>query len=539
MRLRILFLGSISVSLLLVFISLKTLVTFNFLEYSDIVGILEYISIIIFSVIFIYVFYFMLMKNNSETMLKKSLEDILDISSLVSKTDSEGNITYVNDKFCNVSGYKRQELLGKNHRILKSEEHSDEFWADMYNTTLEYKTIWNDIIINEKKEGGKYFLNSWIKADFNEKGKHVGFTSVRQDITELTNYLEVIKNQEKEIRNVLNAIDKSNGVVEFKPDGTILKVNNNFLELVDYKLEEVVNKHHSIFIDKKTKNSKQYKMFWEDLKNGKFKYGDFERYKKCGEKIIIHGTYNPIFDSDGNVIKILKVATDITKSINQKMELEKKNTYLEHAAKILRHDMHSGINTYIPRGIKSLKRRLTEEKIKELRVEVPLKLIEEGLSHAQKVYEGVKEFTKLVKKDSILDKEVFNLKEILVQYLKSTSYSDQVKIDDLIEKNVNKSLFCTAIDNLIRNGLKYNDSKTKIINIYMERNDILVVEDNGRGMSLEEFEEYSKPYVRKETNKEAGSGLGLNICIAIMNEHGFTITCEKSKYGGTKLKIKL
>ena len=539
MRLRILFLGSISVSLLLVFISLKTLVTFNFLEYSDIVGILEYISIIMFSVIFIYVFYFMLMKNNSETMLKKSLEDILDISSLVSKTDSEGNITYVNDKFCNVSGYKRQELLGKNHRILKSEEHSDEFWADMYNTTLEYKTIWNDIIINEKKEGGKYFLNSWIKADFNEKGKHVGFTSVRQDITELTNYLEVIKNQEKEIRNVLNAIDKSNGVVEFKPDGTILKVNNNFLELVDYKLEEVVNKHHSIFIDKKTKNSKQYKMFWEDLKNGKFKYGDFERYKKCGEKIIIHGTYNPIFDSDGNVIKILKVATDITKSVNQKMELEKKNTYLEHAAKILRHDMHSGINTYIPRGIKSLKRRLTEEKIKELRVEVPLKLIEEGLSHAQKVYEGVKEFTKLVKKDSILDKEVFNLKEILVQYLKSTSYSDQVKIDDLIEKNVNKSLFCTAIDNLIRNGLKYNDSKTKIINIYMERNDILVVEDNGRGMSLEEFEEYSKPYVRKETNKEAGSGLGLNICIAIMNEHGFTITCEKSKYGGTKLKIKL
>ena len=73
----------------------------------------------------------------------------------------------------------------------------------------------------------------------------------------------------------------------------------------------------------------------------------------------------------------------------------------------------------------------------------------------------------------------------------------------------------------------------------MERKDVLVVEDNGRGMSIEEFEEYSKPYVRKQTNKESGSGLGLNICIAIMNEHGFTITCEKSKYGGTKLKIKL
>ena len=73
----------------------------------------------------------------------------------------------------------------------------------------------------------------------------------------------------------------------------------------------------------------------------------------------------------------------------------------------------------------------------------------------------------------------------------------------------------------------------------MERKDVLVVEDNGRGMSVEEFEEYSKPYVRKEGNKESGSGLGLNICIAIMNEHGFTVNCEKSKHGGTKLKIKL
>jgi PAS domain S-box-containing protein len=539
MRIRILLLGAASISLLLVFITFKTLVTFKFIEYSNAIGFLEYISMIIFSIITTYVFYFMLMKNNSEIILKKSLEDILDNSSLVSKTDSEGNITYVNDKFCDVSGYKRQELLGKNHRILKSDEHDDDFWANMYNTTLEYKSIWSDVIVNEKKGGGQYFLNSWIKADFDERGKHVGFTSVRQDITEQTNSLEVIKNQEKEIRNVLNAIDKSNGVVEFKPDGTIINANNNFLDLIGYKLEEVINKHHSVFIDRKTKNSKEYRIFWEDLSSGKFKYGDFERYKKCGEKIIIHGTYNPIFDKDGNVVKILKVATDITETVNQKMELEKKNTYLEHAAKILRHDMHSGINTYIPRGLKSLKRRLTEEKIKELRVEVPLKLIEEGLSHAQKVYEGVKEFTKLVKKDSILDKEECDPTETLLKYLKSTSYSDQVKIDKLPNLIVNKSLFCTGIDNLIRNGLKYNDSKSKLVKIYMENKNTLIVEDNGRGMSMEEFEEYSKPYVRKKDNKESGSGLGLNICIAIMNEHGFTVSCEKSKYGGTKIKIKL
>ena len=83
---------------------------------------------------------------------------------------------------------------------------------------------------------------------------------------------------------------------------------------------------------------------------------------------------------------------------------QKKNTYLEHAAKIIRHDMHSGINTYLPRGIKSLKRRISPEQIKELKIQSPLKLIEDGLSHAQKVYSGVYEFTNLVKNNAQMSK---------------------------------------------------------------------------------------------------------------------------------------
>jgi len=344
------------------------------------------------------------------------------------------------------------------------------------------------------------------------------------------------KSEQLQLR--LSAIDATNAVIEFTTDGHILSINKTFTDVFGYGTE-IINKHHSILVPKRIANSKGYKKFWTDLEKGKHKFDEFERIDKEGNTIWITGTYVPIKNKSGKVYKILKIAQNNTQSVKTLQELEKKNTYLEHAAKILRHDMHSGINTYIPRGIKSLKRRLSEEKIKELKIKTPLKLIEEGLHHSQKVYEGVKEFTKLVKKDSKLDKEVIDLKEILTQYLKSTSYSDQVKIDYLISTSVNKSLFCTAVDNLIRNGLKYNDSRTKIINIYMERKDILVVEDNGRGMSMEEFEEYSKPYVRKEGNKESGSGLGLNICIAIMNEHGFTVNCEKSKYGGTKLKIKL
>ena len=223
-------------------------------------------------------------------------------------------------------------------------------------------------------------------------------------------------------------------------------------------------------------------------------------------------------------------------------DLSNKNVYLEHAAKIIRHDMHSGINTYIPRGIKSLKRRLTEEQIKELKIGSPLKLVEDGLHHARKVYSGVYEFTNLFKTNAQMSKTECNLKEILEDYLKLTAYKNQVILDDSLPTCllVNEPLFCTAIDNFIRNGLKYNDSKTKFVKVYAVEDyhsgSMICIEDNGRGLTRQEFTELSKPYVRKEGQKESGTGLGLNISISILKEHGFSIWADKLKQG-TKITI--
>lgn len=227
-----------------------------------------------------------------------------------------------------------------------------------------------------------------------------------------------------------------------------------------------------------------------------------------------------------------------------KDDLSKKNIYLEHAAKIIRHDMHSGINTYLPRGIKSLNRRLTADNIKDLRISAPLKLIKDGLHHAQKVYAGVYEFTNLVKENAQLNKSPHNVIEILTDYLKLTAYKSQVVLSDNLPDvlDVNEALFCTALDNFIRNGLKYNDSGTKWVKIYHEGSyhtgSYLVVEDNGRGLTAEEFIILSKPYARKENQKEAGTGLGLNISIEILKEHGYSVSAKKTD-NGTKIYIKL
>lgn len=356
---------------------------------------------------------------------------------------------------------------------------------------------------------------------------------------ENTELKEVLVKKEKEVVSILSAINMSSAVIEFCPTGNIITANSTFLKIFDYSLAEIKGKHHNIFINKRDSASKKYIKFWNDLRIGKFKSGEFLRFDKSGNRVWIHGTYNPILDETGKPYKIMKIVNDISELIGQKEELSKKNAYLEHAAKILRHDMHSGINIYIPRGISSLKRRLSNDVIKELNLYAPLKMLSEGLAHTQTVYNGVFEFTNLVKSDAVLNKELCDPRKILKEYLSKTSYGKQVIIKELIGLELNKSLFCTAIDNLIRNGLKYNDSKSKIIKIYMEKdNTVIVIQDNGRGMTQLDFEYLSQPYTRKKGQVERGTGLGLNICVAILNEHGFNISCEKNKIG-TKIKVLL
>jgi len=355
-------------------------------------------------------------KNQQQKTLKDLIlkDSLLEETSLISKADSKGNITYANDKFLKVAGYTLQEVVGKNHNVVNSGYHSKKMWQEMYHTAIKEKKIWyHPCVINKSKDGSLYYVKSWVQAEFDLDNKLKGFISVRHDITDL---------------------------------------------------------------------------------------------------------------------------------ILQQNEVNKKNSYLEHAAKILRHDMHSGINTYIPRGVSSLKRRLDDKIINNLRLQAPLKMIEEGLRHTQKVYKGVYEFTNLVKPEVILDKKEYDLKIILNDYLVSTAYKDQVLINDLPKLKVNESLFCTAIDNLIRNGLKYNDSASKRVEIfYSKSTHDLFIEDNGRGLNQKDFEKLMRPYTRKKDQKESGSGLGLNICVAILKQHEFEVSCEKlpQPYSGTRFKINL
>lgn len=363
-------------------------------------------------------------------------------------------------------------------------------------------------------------------------------------------YRKQIKSQKIQQQKTLSELILKDNLLEAtclisKTDakGNITYANDKFLKVAGYTLQEAVGKNHNIV------NSGYHpKKVWQDMYKTVIKEKKIWHHPcvtnrtKNGSLYYVKSWIQAEFDLDGEIKGFISVRHDITDLILQQNEINKKNSYLEHAAKILRHDMHSGINTYIPRGVSSLKRRLNDEVINNLRLQTPLKMIEEGLRHTQKVYKGVYEFTNLVKPEVILNKNQYDLKVILNDYLVSAAYKDQVLINDLPKLKVNESLFCTAIDNLIRNGLKYNDSASKKVEIfYSKSTHDLFVEDNGRGLNQKDFEKLMRPYTRKKDQKESGSGLGLNICVAILKQHKFEVSCEKlpQPYSGTRFKIDL
>jgi methyl-accepting chemotaxis protein len=141
----------------------------------------------------------------------------------------------------------------------------------------------------------------------------------------------------------LDALTRSQAIIEFDLHGNILVANDNFLNTLGYTLEEVQGKHHSIFVDNKYRNSREYKEFWARLNNGEFQSGEFCRYSKTGEAVWIEASYNPIFDANNKPFKVVKFATDITEKKNQNTDYESQLDAISKAQAVISFELDGTI----------------------------------------------------------------------------------------------------------------------------------------------------------------------------------------------------
>lgn len=241
----------------------------------------------------------------------------IDRSQAIAEFSLDGTVLTANRNFLLALGYQADEVVGKHHRI---------FCPDDYARSAEYRLFWDKLARGEFDAGVYKRRNSrgeeiWIQATYNPifdaDGKPCKVVKFAVDITE-----SQIRNSD--YAGKVAAIDRGQAVIEFDLTGKILEANRNFLATLGYRLEEIRGQHHRIFCEAEHVASGEYREFWARLAQGEVFGGRFMRLSKFGQRIWIQATYNPIFDADGQVHKVVKFATDITRQVELEQHLRQK-----------------------------------------------------------------------------------------------------------------------------------------------------------------------------------------------------------------------
>lgn len=229
----------------------------------------------------------------------------LDLSFAIIEFDTQGKILRANKNFCDLMGYSEKEIIGQHHRTFVEKDYAGSpeyaaFWRKLQGGTFE---------CSEFKRIAKDGKEIWIRGNYNPvksaSGKVLKIIKFANDITQT-------KMNGLDSAAKLTAVSRAQATIEFAPDGQILTANENFLSALGYSLSEIVGKHHRIFIEPTEANSQRYLEFWTRLRMGEYVADEFLRIRKGGRKVFIQASYNPVFDPNGKVIKVVKFATDVT-----------------------------------------------------------------------------------------------------------------------------------------------------------------------------------------------------------------------------------
>ncbi|PIK15144.1 PAS domain-containing methyl-accepting chemotaxis protein [Halobacteriovorax sp. JY17] len=269
--------------------------------------------------------------------------DLLSVYQVVNKVHAvveflpSGEIDNANENFLNLLGLTSiDDIYGKHHRVLCEED---------YVSSEEYKRFWSELRAGEPYVGEAMFKcksgqDKWVQCTYspisNNSGEVVKILAFARDITKHKMVMT-------ELEGKINAISKSQAVIEFDLEGNILTANENFLTTVGYNLDNIIGKHHRMFCSAEYTNGFEYKEFWQKLKRGEFDFGEYKRFGNDGKEIWIQASYNPIFDQQGRPYKVVKFATDITKTKLKNAEFEGKINAISKAQAVIEFNLDGTI----------------------------------------------------------------------------------------------------------------------------------------------------------------------------------------------------
>jgi PAS domain S-box-containing protein len=505
---------------------------------------------------------------------KRAEEDVvdqkfaLDQHAIVAMTDVQGTITYVNDKFCAISQYSKEELLGQNHRILNSGHHPREFFQQMYHVISNGK-VWHGEIKNRAKDGSFYWVDTTIVPFMNAKGKPRQYVAIRADITD--------RKRAEEVRERLAAVFESSedAIISENLDGAITAWNSGAEKLFGYSSTEAVGRPKLMLLLPERAN--QELGLLERIGRGEqVEEVDTVRVRKDGRKIDVSSRVFPIKDANGAVIGASNFARDITERkrsddeiqrlnvemerrnqelevqatelqrardemevrVNERTEelaganqvLERSNIELQQFAYIASHDLQSPLRSIS--GFVQLLKLEYEDKLDEqagdwIRRTVQAIVQMQTMIRDVLAYAQVDSRSRPFAPTPFLD--VFN---DAVASLESSIHDAKAEVvcGKMPVVMGDRSQLVQLMQNLIGNGLKYHGNKLSRVYVSAERNGsewIFSVRDNGIGINPKYYERVFEIFKRLHDQKEyPGTGIGLAICRRVVTRHGGRIWLE-------------
>lgn len=236
--------------------------------------------------------------------------DAMSRSMAVIEFQPDGTVITANNNFLAIMGYRLEEIRGQHHRLF-----CDRVSAE----SEDYSRFWQSLASGEFIRGrflrrAKDGQQIWLEASYNPvrdaSGRVVRVLKMATNIT-----LQVEREQDD--HSLIGAIQRSMAVIEFNLKGEVITANDNFLNFMGYRLDEIRGKHHRLFCERQESDSTEYRQFWDRLNRGEFFTGRFKRFNHSGAIVWLEASYNPVFDSQGRLLKVVKFASDVTAQLQQ------------------------------------------------------------------------------------------------------------------------------------------------------------------------------------------------------------------------------
>jgi len=252
----------------------------------------------------------------------------IDRAQAVIEFDLQGRVLTANANFLALMGYSLDEISGRHHRQFVDADTA---------ASGAYQAFWEQLgrgefVAGEFKRIGKGGQEVWIQATYNAildpHGNPVKVVKFATDVT-----AQKLRNAEFEAK--VAAIDKGQAVIEFDLSGQVISANRNFLAATGYTLREVVGQHHSVFCSAEYTQGAEYRDFWLRLNEGEFISGRFHRIGKYERDVWIQATYNPILDLNGQVVKVVKYAYDVTREVQLEQRIATKSREMSDSVEAL------------------------------------------------------------------------------------------------------------------------------------------------------------------------------------------------------------